>query len=100
MASGSDKTTKRAHALTELIEGNRVFRGAAVALGLQGHTARLLLHRVLAGAGIGPERVTPEELGSCLPEIEVLVRKLLPPEMAQERMQRLQKFLISIDDHG
>jgi hypothetical protein len=80
--------------LPGLPEGNNLFRGAAVALGLEGHTARLLLHRALTGAGYAIDTVTPEELAACLAEIEVLVRKLLPPDLAKERLHRLQRFLL------
>jgi hypothetical protein len=97
MSGSNSKPTLLPRDLPEAVSGNNVFRGAAVALGLQGETARVLLQRVLKGAGYSPEHVSAEEFGLVLPEIEVLVRKLLPPEMAQERMQRLQKFLFQID---
>jgi hypothetical protein len=92
----SNKQTMIASQQAEIAGGNSLFRGASVALGLQGHTARILISEVLKRSGFAPETVTVDELGGLLPEVEILVRKLMPSEMAQERMQRLQRFLISV----
>jgi hypothetical protein len=92
----SNKQTIVASQQADIAGGNSLFRGASVALGLQGHTARILIMDVLKRAGFTPDKVTVDELGGLLPEIELLVRKLMPPEMVQERLQRLQRFLISV----
>jgi len=96
LADQHERKTFIAADRADLAGGNNLFRGAAIALGLQGHTARILISDVLQKMGSGPDRVSIDELYQILPEIEILVRKLLPGDVASERMQRLQKFLLSI----
>jgi hypothetical protein len=96
LADQNDRKTFVASQRPELTGGNNLFRGAAVALGLQGHSARVLISDVLQRSGSSPDKVSLEEMYALLPELELLVRKLLPGEVAAARMQKLQRFLISI----
>jgi hypothetical protein len=96
VADQNDRKTFVASQRPELSGGNNLFRGAAIALGLQGHTARVLISDVLQRSGSSPEKVSLDEMYTLLPELELLVRKLMPAEVALERMQRLQRFLLSI----
>ncbi len=95
---GSDRdarSTPAASLRTEIINGNNLFRSVSVALNLQA-AARVLMAELLHREDSMPETVTLEEIVRLLPEIEILVRKLLPPNEATQRMQDVHRFLLTI----
>ena len=58
-------------------KGNALFEKAVAAIGLDEGTTRWLLASVLNTVGSTPARLTPDELGVLLPEIDRRLRKLV-----------------------
>jgi hypothetical protein len=74
-------------------KGNALFEKAVAALGLEDATTRWLFASVLNTIGAAPSRLTPDELGTLLPEIDRRVRKLVPEPQADAAIKRLYRVL-------
>jgi hypothetical protein len=80
------------------VEGNALFEKAVQAIGLDVNTTRWLLVSVLKTLAVSPDRLTPDELGNLLPEIDRRLRKLVPDEQADGAMKRLYRLLFAEAD--
>jgi hypothetical protein len=78
---------------TDSAPGNALFERAVAAVGLDEATVRWLLVSVLNTIGVTPARLTPEELGNLLPEIDRRLRKLVPDGKADGAVKRLYRVL-------
>jgi hypothetical protein len=78
-----------------LKHGNTLFGKAVTALG---PVNTLILRDTLKAMGSGPDRVTVDELGMALPEIERRVRMVMPPDPAGEAMARLRHVLLGWEE--
>jgi len=78
-----------------LITGNDVFERVATCIGLDAMTSRRLLAEVIKPIGSAPLRVTIEEVGALLPEIERRVRLLVRDEIADHTVRRLRRLLLT-----
>jgi hypothetical protein len=74
-------------------EGNSLFEKAVSAIGLDDNTTRWLFVSVLNTIGSTPAKLTPEELGNLLPEVDRRLRKLVQDPQADEAMRRLYRVL-------
>lgn len=77
------------------IDGNPLFERAVAAVGLDDTTTRWLLVSVLNTIGATPARLTPDELGNLLPEIDRRLRKLVPDPQADAVMKRVYRVLFT-----
>ncbi|HTM21044.1 MAG TPA: hypothetical protein VL172_11065 [Kofleriaceae bacterium] len=75
-----------------LRSGNELFSRAVGALG---GANSLILRDTLKAMGSGPDRLTADELGVALPEIERRVRMLMQPQAASDCMARLRHVLLT-----
>ena len=78
---------------TSSTTGNALFEKAVIAVGLDLNTTRWLMVSVLNTLGARAEKLTPDELGLLLPEIDRRLRKLVPDEQADGAMKRLYRLL-------
>jgi hypothetical protein len=75
------------------VKGNALFERAVAAIGLDDATMRWLLASVLKTIGSAPAELTPDELGSLLPEIDRRLRKLVQDTQADRALKRLYRVL-------
>lgn len=73
--------------------GNALFEKAVAAVGLDDATTRWLLVSVLNTIGATPAKLTPEELGNLLPEIDRRLRKLVQEAQADAAVKRVYRVL-------
>jgi hypothetical protein len=78
---------------TSSTTGNALFEKAVIAIGLDVNTTRWLFVSVLNTIGARAEKLTPDELGLLLPEIDRRLRKLVPDEQADAAMKRLYRLM-------
>lgn len=76
-----------------LVTGNALFEKAVVAIGLDDKTTRWLCVSVLSTIGADPGKLTPEELGNLLPEVDRRLRILVKEPQANLAMKRLYRVL-------
>jgi hypothetical protein len=74
-------------------KGNALFGKAVAAIGLDPATTSWLLVAVLNTIGTTPAKLTPEELGNLLPEIDRRLRKLIQDEQTDAALKRLYRVL-------
>jgi hypothetical protein len=84
----------------DAIKGNALFEKAVKAIALDENTTRWTLVSVLNTIGSAPEKLTPEELGNLLPEVDRRLRKLVPDLQADSAMKRLYRVLFEQADAG
>ena len=84
--------------LAGLEPANAIDGGGARAIGLDGMTTRWLLISVLDATGTEPSALTPDDLGTALPEIERRLRQLVQPGQADDSMARLRRILIDLGE--
>jgi hypothetical protein len=75
-------------------KGNPLFELAVGAIGLDDTTTRWMLVSVLNTIGTAASRLTPDELGNLLPEVDRRLRKLVPDAQADVAMRRLYRVLM------
>ena len=78
----------------DAIQGNALFEKAVRAVGADEAGTRWLFVSVLNAIGATPAMLTPDELGTLLPEVERRLRQLLPEPTADPAVQRLRRVLI------
>src|SRR3954452_16508715 len=78
---------------TSSTTGNALFEKAVIAIGLDLNTTRWLFVSVLNTIGAHAEKLTPDELGLLLPEIDRRLRKLVPDDQSDAAMKRLYRVL-------
>jgi hypothetical protein len=78
---------------TSSTTGNLLFERAVAAIGLDTNTTRWLFVSVLNTIGAHAEKLTPDELGLLLPEIDRRLRKLVPDDQADGAMKRLYRLM-------
>jgi hypothetical protein len=71
------------------VKGNALFEKAVAAIGLDDATMRWLLASVLNTIGSTPARLTPDELGGLLPEVDRRLRNLVQDTQADRALKRL-----------
>ena len=76
-----------------LAQGNALFEKTIAALGLDEGTMRWMLVSVLNTIGTSPQKLSPDELGTLLPEIDRRLRKLVPDAQADPAMRRVYNLL-------
>jgi hypothetical protein len=93
--SDSGKGRKHEHTVPMgIAEGNRLFERAVAAIGMDDGTVRWLLVSALKTVGASPKALTPDELGTMLPEVDRRLRQLVQPEQADKAMARLYQTLM------
>src|SRR5207247_2892526 len=80
------------------VRGNPLFEKAVAAIGLDDNTTRWLTVSVLKTIGATPDKLTPDDLGNLLPEIDRRLRKLVPDEQADAAMKPLSRVLFEQAD--
>jgi hypothetical protein len=76
--------------------GNALFEKAVAAIGFDEGTMRWLFVSVLNTVGTEPEKVTPDELGHLLPEVDRRLRKLVTDAQADGAIKRLYRVLFEL----
>jgi hypothetical protein len=76
-------------------KGNALFEQAVHAVALDENTTRWLLASVLNAIGATPAKLTADELGNVLPEIDRRLRQLLPDAGADTALKRLYRLLFT-----
>ena len=82
----------------DAVKGNALFEKAVAAIGLEDATTRWLCVSVLNTIGTTPQKLTPEELGNLLPEVDRRLRKLVQEAQADAAMKRLYRVLFEQAD--
>ena len=77
----------------DAVKGNAIFEKAVAAIGLEETTTRWLCVSVLNTIGTTPQKLTPDELGNLLPEVDRRLRKLVQEPQADAAMKRLYRVL-------
>lgn len=77
----------------DAVKGNPLFEKAVAAIGLEETTTRWLCVSVLNTIGTTPQKLTPDELGNLLPEVDRRLRKLVQEAQADAAMKRLYRVL-------
>jgi hypothetical protein len=77
----------------DAVKGNAIFEKAVAAIGLEETTTRWLCVSVLNTIGTTPQKLTPDELGNLLPEVDRRLRKLVQEAQADAAMKRLYRVL-------
>jgi hypothetical protein len=77
-------------------KGNALFEKAVAAIGLDDAMMRWLFLSVLNTIGSTPARLTPDELGSLLPEVDRRLRKLVQDAQADHALKRLYRVLFEL----
>ena len=77
----------------DAVKGNPLFEKAVTAIGLEETTTRWLCVSVLNTIGTTPQKLTPDELGNLLPEVDRRLRKLVQEAQADAAMKRLYRVL-------
>jgi hypothetical protein len=88
-SGGKDKATVPISA----VKGNPLFEKAVEAIALDDNTTRWLCVSVLKTLGTTPDKLTLDDLGNLLPEIDRRLRKLLPDAQSDAAMKRLYRVL-------
>ena len=97
----ADDPAKRVATRTiDAIKGNALFEKAVDAIGLDDATTRWLCVSVLNTIGATPAKLTADELGNLLPEVDRRLRKLVPDLQADSSMKRLYRVLFEQADAG
>jgi hypothetical protein len=91
--SDEEDTKGLATVPTSSTTGNPLFEKAVIAIGLDINTTRWLFVSVLNTIGARAEKLTPDELGLLLPEIDRRLRKLVPDDQADAAMKRLYRLM-------
>jgi hypothetical protein len=78
---------------TGSVKGNALFEMAVTAVGLDDDTTRWMLVSTLKTLAVTPEKLTPDDLGNLLPEIDRRLRKLTRDDQADAAMKRLYRLL-------
>ena|SRR5438132_6679536 len=78
------------------VKGNALFENAVAAVGLDDGTTRWLFVSVLNAIGAAPGKLTPEDLGNLLPEVDRRLRKLVQDAQADAAMKRLYRVLFEL----
>jgi hypothetical protein len=97
MSKGGDRKDM-ATVPTSAVQGNPLFERAVVAVGLDDNTTRWLLVSVLKTLAVAPEKLSPDDLGNLLPEIDRRLRKLTKDDQADAAMKRLYRLLFEQAD--
>ncbi len=82
----------------DAVKGNPLFEKAVAAIGLDDSTTRWLCVSVLNTIGTSAQKLTPEELGNLLPEVDRRLRKLVQEPQADAAMKRLYRVLFEQAD--
>jgi len=82
----------------DAVKGNALFEKSVSAIGLDDATTRWLCVSVLNTIGTSPQKLTPEELGNLLPEVDRRLRKLVQDAQADAAMKRLYRVLFEQAD--
>ena len=77
----------------DAVQGNPLFEKAVTAIGLEDATTRWLCVSVLNTIGATPQKLTADELGNLLPEVDRRLRKLVREPQADAAMKRLYRVL-------
>ena len=77
----------------DAVNGNALFEKAVRSIALDDATTRWLFVSVLNTIGATAAKLTAEELGNLLPELDRRLRKLVPETAAQAAVQRLRGVL-------
>jgi hypothetical protein len=95
----SDDPEDRGNATVPIgaVKGNELFDKAVAAIGLDDVTTRWLFVSALNTIGASPAKLTPEELGNLLPEIDRRLRKLVPDPQADKALKRLYRVLFDLE---
>jgi hypothetical protein len=80
---------------TTSVTGNPLFEKAVTAVGLDDNTTRWLFVSVLKTLAVTPEKLTPDDLGNLLPEIDRRLRKLVQDDQTDAAMKRLYRLLFA-----
>ncbi len=81
--------------VSKIVQGNDLFHRALFALGLHGAATMVMLADTLKAIGSSPDRMTIDELGMMLPELERRLLLLVPYDECRTSMARLRSMLIN-----
>lgn len=83
---------------TDFVLGNSLFDRAVFAIGIDGKVTRQLIVEILATVGSDARKITIQELGVLLPEVDRRLRLLLPPAAAGRSIARLRKLVLEWEE--
>ena len=78
--------------------GSKVFEQAAFTIGLDEFVSRKVIWEAASAALMDSWKLSIDELGVLLPEIERRLRLLAPPEEAGSAFARLRSFVLSWEE--
>ena len=100
--TGEDMSTdvnRKATATTlDKYHGSKVFEKAAFTIGLDDLVSRRLLFEAASAALMDSWKLTIDELGVLLPEVERRLRLLAPPDEASTAFARLRYFVLNWEE--
>jgi hypothetical protein len=77
-------------------KGNALFEKAVAAIGLDEGTTRWLVVAALNTVGVGPQHMSPDDLGNVLPEVDRRLRQLVQDAQADTAMKQLYRVLFEL----
>jgi hypothetical protein len=78
--------------------GSKVFENAAFTIGLDETLSRRLLWEAAQASLVDSWKMTIDELGLLLPEVERRLRLLVPPDEASASFARLRSFVLNFEE--
>jgi hypothetical protein len=89
-----DKHRKATVTVLDKYHGSKVFEQAAFTIGLDELISRKVIWEAAAAGLVDSWKLTIDELGVLLPEIERRLRLLAPPDEAGNAFARLRSFVL------
>jgi hypothetical protein len=96
--SSDGKHSKATVSHMDKYHGSKVFEQAALTIGVDEFVARKVIWEAASAALMDSWRLTIDELGVLLPEIERRLRLLAPPEEAGVAFAKLRSFVLSWEE--
>jgi hypothetical protein len=93
-----ERSRKNTAVAMDRYHGSPVFEKAAFTIGLDDFVSRRLLWESAAAALTDPWKLTIDDLGLLLPEVERRLRLLVPGDEASEAFARVRSFVINWEE--
>jgi hypothetical protein len=97
-AMSDERSRKNTAVAMDRYHGSPVFEKAAFTIGLDDFVSRRLLWESAAAALTDPWKLTIDDLGLLLPEVERRLRLLVPGDEASEAFARVRSFVINWEE--
>ncbi len=94
----TSERNKRTMTSLDKFHGSKLFERAAFTIGLDDLISRRLLFEALAASLTDPWKMTMDDLGAILPEVDRRLRLLVPSDDASAAFARLRSFVLTFEE--